>query len=294
MRPDVTKLSSVDNPRVRAAARLAHGQRRRESGLFAAEGPRLIARALQGGLRLRELFYDGDANDPSVVELMGRVSSGRCPSAAGADLFEVTPKLMASMAYRGGKAEGILGVFEQPRRGLADIPAPTDGPALWLIAVGLAKPGNLGAMARSAAAAGADALIAADGVVDPFNPNALRASTGAVFAVPIVCAPTVDVLAACHMRNLRIVAAVADDGGCVYEADMRVPIAVVIGPEDSGLDAAWRSAADAFIHIPMPGVERGGRRGATVDSLNASVAAGVLLFEAVRQRRTLDIDLGNR
>jgi RNA methyltransferase, TrmH family len=282
MRQDVTRLTSVDNPRVRAAARLAHGQRRRESGLFAAEGPRLAARALAAGLRLRELFYDPDEHDPAVAELVGRVLSR--PGPTGTAVYEVTARVMASMAYRGGKAEGVLGIFEQPTWTLADVPVPADRPALWLIAVGLAKPGNLGAMARSAAAAGADALIAADAVVDAFNPNALRAGTGAMFTLPIVCADRTAAAAACRTRGLRIVAAAPDGMTPLYAADLSRPTALVVGPEDTGLDEAWRAAADALVHIPMPGTHAAGDGAQTVDSLNASVAAGVLLFEVVRQR----------
>lgn len=288
MPSNVTKLTSVDNPRIRAAARLAHGQRRRESGLFVAEGPRLVGRALDAGLRLRELFFDPQEDDPNITALMQQVTTGHWPAAAGTALFEVTPKLMASMAYRGDRTEGLLGIFEQPTWSVDDVTPHHDRPALWLIGAGLAKPGNLGAMARSAAAAGADAMIASDAVVDPFNPNALRASTGAVFSLPIICATMAESVAACRRRGLRIIAAAPHAPASLYDIDLRVPLALVVGPEDAGLDDAWLAAADAVIHIPMPGCTAAPNRvsplAPAVDSLNAAVAAGLLLFEAVRQR----------
>jgi TrmH family RNA methyltransferase len=169
------------------------------------------------------------------------------------------------MAYR-AEPEGILAVVEAPTRGLP--PTPT----LVLVAVGVEKPGNLGAMARAADAAGADALLAADGAVDPWNPNAIRASTGAVFSLPIVASSLEE------LRTLPLtrVAAVVGVPTLYTDVDLRGPTALIVGAEDTGLDERWRAAADVAVSIPM--------LGATADSLNASAAASVLLFEAVRQR----------
>ena len=147
------------------------------------------------------------------------------------------------------------------------------GSTLLLVAVGIEKPGNLGAMARTADVAGADALIVADGNVDPWNPNAIRASTGAVFTLPIVEA---------HERRDRRaapqqeIAAVLGAAQTHADKNYTGPTAVLIGAEDDGLSAEWRAVADSDVEIPMSG--------ATADSLNASAAAAVLLFEAVRQR----------
>ncbi len=200
------------------------------------------------------------------------------------------------------------------------------GRGMWLVAVGLAKPGNLGAMARTTAAAGASGLIVADGVVDAFNPNAIRASTGAVFGLPIIAASSDDVINRLKSQNIRLFAAALTADAMAYtQASMLGPIALAIGPEDVGLPQKWLDAADQCVVIDMAGTEAGGstkaghtttgpsrkkpklnesagetwegmsegKRGKTcgrgaVDSLNASVAAGILLFEAKRQRQACD------
>jgi len=169
------------------------------------------------------------------------------------------------MAYR-AEPEGLLGVFESPQRSLP--PAAT----LVLVAVDIEKPGNLGAMARTADAAGVDALLVAGPNFDPWNPNAIRASTGAVFTLPIVEAGHEDVA----VLPLNKVAAVLGVGRAHTAVDYTGPTAFLIGAEDAGLDDSWRALADHEVEIPM--------RGTAADSLNASTAAAILLFEAVRQR----------
>jgi TrmH family RNA methyltransferase len=169
------------------------------------------------------------------------------------------------MAYR-AEPEGVIAVVEAPQREL-----PADG-SLYLVAVGIEKPGNLGAMARSAEAAGADALAVAEARADPWNPNAIRASTGAVFTLPIVEASLADLTA----LPLAIVAADVSATSRYTDADLARPTAIVVGAEDSGLGAEWLAAADARVSIP---VAHG-----SADSLNAATAAAVVLFEAVRQR----------
>jgi TrmH family RNA methyltransferase len=177
----------------------------------------------------------------------------------------VSARVLAKMSYR-QEPEGVLAIFEAPRR---DVPPDA---SLVLVAVGIEKPGNLGAMARTADAAGADALLVAGAPSDPWNPNAIRSSTGAVFTLPIVDVTLDDVLA----LPLRRVAAVVGASTPYSAADLTVPTALVVGAEDTGLDAQWRSAADERVALPM--------LGRTADSLNAATAAAVLLYEAVRQR----------
>jgi TrmH family RNA methyltransferase len=178
---------------------------------------------------------------------------------------EVSERVLRKMAYR-DEPEGVLAIVEAPRREL-----PRD-PDLLLVAVGIEKPGNLGAMARAADAAGADALVVGDAEADPWNPNAIRASTGAVFSLPIVEATLEDLQA----LDLQLVAAVVDAPTRHSDADLTTASAIVVGPEDTGLGGRWKAAADVQVSIPM--------RGSAADSLNVSAAAAVLLFEAVRQR----------
>jgi len=239
-------ITSVDNQRVKDVLRLRRGRERRRSGLFIAEGPREVERARAAGLRIHATYFA-----PEVIQWDGGE--------------EVTTRVLEKMAYR-AEPEGVLAVVEIPQRAL-----PTD-PSLLLVAVGIEKPGNLGAMARTADAAGADALVVADAEADAWNPNAIRASTGAVFTLPIVELTREQVQA----LDVQRVAAVLGASESYAERDYTQPTAFIVGAEDEGLDEAWRAAADASVTIPM--------NGATADSLNASAAAAVLLFEAVRQR----------
>ena len=173
------------------------------------------------------------------------------------------------MAYR-AEPEGVLAIVEIPQRELPP------RPSLLLVAVGIEKPGNLGAMARTADAAGADALLVGDANADPWNPNAIRASTGAVFTLPILDTTPE------HTRQLEARKVAAVLGAPHKHTDERYtdPTAFLIGAEDAGLTAAWLAVADTTVEIPM--------QGAAADSLNASAAAAVLLFEARRQRDAAD------
>ncbi len=239
-------ITSIDNARVKEVVRLRTGRERRRSGLFIAEGPREVERARAAGLRIVATYFA-----PELIEW-----------------FEgepVSTRVLAKMAYR-ANPEGVLAVVEAPDRELLA------GGSLYLVAVGIEKPGNLGAMARSADAAGADALVVADAPADPWNPNAIRSSTGAVFTLPVVEASLDDV----RRLSVQLVAAVVDAPTRYTHADLRRPTAVVVGAEDKGLAGRWREAADVAVSIPMAG--------RAADSLNTATAASILLFEAVRQR----------
>jgi TrmH family RNA methyltransferase len=214
-----------------------------------AEGRREVERAFAAGLAVDTVYV--------APELIGDWHGDRAT--------EVTTRVLKHMSYR-AEPEGVLAVVEIP-----STPLP-ESATLLLVAVGIEKPGNLGAMARTADAAGADALLIADAHVDPWNPNAIRASTGAVFTLPIV-EITRDELAALPVQK---VAATLGARAPHTAADLRPATAILIGAEDRGLDDEWRALADAEVEIPM--------RGTTADSLNAGAAAAVLLFEAVRQR----------
>ena len=239
-------ITSPDNPRVKEVVRLRRSRDRRREGLFVAEGPREVARAKEAGLRLRAVYHA-----PALLDW----DEGE----------EVDARVLAKMSYR-AEPEGVLAVVEAPRR------AVPDDPTLLLVAVGIEKPGNLGAMARTADAAGADALLVGDARADPWNPNAIRASAGSVFTLPILDATREQVAA----LRLQKIAAVLGAGAAHTDPDYSRPTAFLVGAEDAGLPAPYRELADAQVEIPM--------RGETADSLNASAAAAVLLFEAARQR----------
>ncbi len=226
--------------------RLRKARERRRARLFVAEGPREVTRAREAGLRVRAIYHA-----PALLDW----SEGE----------EVAERVLARMSYR-AEPEGVLAVVEIPTRAIPP------NPSLLLVAVGIEKPGNLGAMARTADAAGADALLVVGGRSDPWNPNAIRASTGAVFSLPVIDVTYEDVAA----LPLRKVAAVVGASTSHTEIDLTLPTAVVVGAEDEGLDERWRALADEQVAIPM--------HPRTVDSLNAATSAAILLFEAVRQR----------
>ncbi|MBO6217072.1 MAG: RNA methyltransferase, partial [Prevotella sp.] len=138
------------------------------------------------------------------------------------------------------------------------------------------KPGNLGAVLRSADAAGADAVIVCDPLTDLYNPNLIRSSTGAIFSVPCVACTSEECIQFLKDQDIRILTAQLQDSRLYYDTDMTQGTAIVMGTEATGLTDVWRKAADAHIRIPMLGI---------LDSLNVSVSAAVLLFEAVRQRK---------
>jgi len=266
-------ITSLENPRVREVVRLRKARERRREGVFIAEGVREVERALAAGLVVRQIFHapellpsraHGTPAAPATSANAANASeAGR--SLEDVSVEEVSARVLAKMSYR-TEPEGILAVFETPAR-----PIPADA-TLLVVAVGIEKPGNLGAIARSADAAGADGLLVADGEVDPWNPNAIRASTGSVFTLPIVAATRDDVAALEQQKVAAVLGATTRH----TDVDLTTPTAFVIGAEDTGLDAAWRETADLQVEIPMSG--------AAADSLNASAAAAVLLFEAVRQR----------
>jgi TrmH family RNA methyltransferase len=239
-------ITSVDNQRVKDVMRLRKSRERRRAGLFIAEGPREVERARTAGLLIQATYFA-----PELIEW----DEGE----------EVSSRVLEKMAYR-AEPEGVLAVVEIPQRALPE------AASLVLVAVGIEKPGNLGAMARTADAAGADALVVADAEADAWNPNAIRASTGAVFTLPVIEATREEILA----LPLRTVAAVVDAPKAYTDADLTQPTALVVGAEDEGLDAAWREASDVQVAIPM--------HARSVDSLNAATTAAILLFEAARQR----------
>jgi RNA methyltransferase, TrmH family len=268
----ITHLTSRDNPRVKDIVRLRHQRHRRAAGVFVAEGFREVGRALTAGLTLRQLYWSRQITGMDLEALLDRLPQLRPLSPT---TFEVIPAVLGKMTYL-DEPEGVLAVFDQPTWRLDNLPHPPTGNGLWLFAAGTNKPGNLGAMARTAAAAGATGILAADADVDPFNPNAIRASTGAVFTLPIIQVSADQALAFLRSRQIRILAAAPDAAVPYTAADLTGPIALVIGAEDVGLSAHWLSAAHQRILIPM--------HAGVVDSLNASIAAAILLFEAMRQR----------
>jgi TrmH family RNA methyltransferase len=268
-------ITSTGNPRVKAILRLRKRRARDEEGRFVVEGTREVRRALDAGVAVGEIL-----TCPALAtgDAAGIVADA---VAAGATHSEVAEPVFSRLSYRDGP-DGVLAVAATFPTGLDRIQRPVAWrpDPLLLVVAGLEKPGNLGAVLRSAAAAGVDAVIAADPVADVFNPNVVRAAQGALFAVPLAVADADETRT--WLRDLGIPVYAAGPRGShpPWALPLSRAAALVVGPEHAGLDAGWFAAADATVAIPMPGA----RNGRGVDSLNAAAATAILLFEAVRQR----------
>ncbi len=254
-------ITSLQNARIKHLVQLQQkSSERRLTGLFVVEGQRELMHCVEAGYDVESVFVCQRSKDEGQ-RLFGTHTS-----------FTVTPAVYEKIAYR-GSTEGIVAVVRQRPLTLRDLhlsPSP-----LIMVLESVEKPGNLGAVLRSADAAKADAVIVCDPLTDLYNPNLIRASLGALFCVPTVACTTAECIPFLKERGIQILTAQLQDSNLYYDTDMRQPTAIVMGTESTGLTDTWRQAADAHIRIPMLG---------RMDSLNVSVSAAILLFEAVRQR----------
>ena len=252
-------ITSAQNPKIkRLLALQKDSSLRRECGLFVVEGRREFEHCTAAGFEVDTLFVC-----PSLS------GEGSCP---GARVFEVSEDVYEKVAYRGG-TEGVIAEVRARNLRLEDLKLPEN--PLIMVLESVEKPGNLGAVLRSADAAGADAVLVCDPLTDLWNPNLIRASIGAVFTVPVAVCASEEAVVWLKSRGVRILTAQLQDSELYYDCDMRGGTALVMGTESTGLSQQWRAAADARIRIPMLG---------RLDSLNVSASAAILLFEAVRQR----------
>lgn len=260
-------ITSPHNPRVIAAVRLRERRSRDETGLTIVDGARELVRAVGAGTIVEEAF---------VCEALLRSDDARAALAAleqgRVRVWQVTPAVLDKIAF-GERAEGVVAVVRIPNTSLGRLHLPPD-PLVGVIEA-VEKPGNLGAILRSADGAGLDALIAAEPRTDLFNPNAIRASLGTVFTVRLAAASTAETLAWLRDRGLRIVAARVDAPQLASETDLGGPLAIALGSEVEGLSPVWSAPDVVPVRLPMLGV---------ADSLNVAAAAAVLFYEARRQR----------
>jgi TrmH family RNA methyltransferase len=258
-------ITSLTNAAVKAAVRLRDRRERSATGLTIVDGAREILRALDAGVRVERAFIAPDLiRTPDATEVADRLASH--PAVA-----EVSAAVLGKVAF-GERSDGVVAIVATTQSGLRDLSVPPD--PLIVVVEGVEKPGNLGAILRSADGAGATAVIAADPLTDVYNPNAIRASVGTIFGIPIATAAAADALDWLLTHGIRPIATVVDAATRYTEADLTPPIAIVLGSEARGLSATWRDSRVEAVSIPMAGL---------ADSLNVSTAAAVLLYEAVRQ-----------
>lgn len=263
----MAEITSLHNPRIKAALRLRSGRHRRKEGRFLIDGLREIGRALQAGIPLVEGFFCPQQADPAALQpLLERWAETNTP------LWQVSPAVMEKLAY-GQRREGLVAVAKIPSRSLEQLVLPPQ--AVVAVLEGVEKPGNLGAVLRSADAAGIGAVLLANCPGDLWNPNTIRASLGCVFSMPIGIGTSHQVLAWLRREGIRIYPARVDGTVLYTEADLRPPAALVLGSESKGLSGIWEGPDVQPIRIPMCG---------QADSLNISVAAAILFYESLRQR----------
>ena len=250
----------MQNPKIKQLLNLQQkSAMRRQTGLFVVEGKREVQHCMDTGFTVETLFVTVGNSDWDSWQ---------------GQRYRVTAEVYEKIAYR-GSTEGVVAVVRSRMLTLQDIPLSSH--PLLMVLESVEKPGNLGAILRSADAAGADAVIVCDPLTDLYNPNLIRASLGAVFCVPCVTCSSAECIQFLKENHIRILTAQLQDSHLYYDTDMTCPTAIVMGTESTGLTTSWREAADAHIRIPMNG---------KLDSLNVSVSAAVLLYEAVRQRLT--------
>jgi RNA methyltransferase, TrmH family len=260
-------LTSTGNPRVVAAAALRDRRGRERAGLTLIDGAREVRRALEAGAEVTEAFVcEPLLAGPDARAALDRLAEASVPVNA------TNERVFAKIAF-GERAEGLVAVARIPSLDLDRLALPAD--PLVLILEAVEKPGNLGAVLRSADGAGVDAVIAASPRTDLFNPNAIRASAGTIFSVPVAAADTSTVLAWLRERHVRVIATRVGAAMSYTETDLTGPVAIALGAETDGLTEAWSGSGIEAVSLPMLGV---------ADSLNVSVTAAILVYEARRQR----------
>ncbi len=260
-------ITSKQNPAIKALGTLRRRRDREQAGVTLVDGYEELLCALDSGVHIQHLYY--------CPELMGggeQLARLKQLIADGTEATELSREVFAKVAYREG-ADGWLAVVPALQTGLGKLQVKQN--PLLLICEAVEKPGNLGAMLRTADAAGADAVISVAGVTDWANPNVIRASKGAVFAVPVADTTQQECYAWLKDKNIAIIASTPDTDMPFTEPDLTAGVALFVGSEKHGLSDFWLQHADAKVRIPMAG---------KVNSLNVATSGALLLYEAIRQR----------
>jgi len=271
-------ISSAHNLKIKELITLeTKSKERNKRGLFVVEGKREIANCISAGYIPFSFFicpeiYFGSQDSMAMGSSIE--DSNDDIDLSSAKTFEVSSAIYEKIAYR-SSTEGIVAEFKSIKATLDDIVLKTDKPAFVIVLESVEKPGNLGAVLRTADASGADAVIICDPLTDLYNPNLIRSSLGGIFTTPTVACSSEEALSWLKKNNIQILTAQLQDSKPYYSTDMTISTAVVFGTESTGLTDFWREVSDAKIIIPMLG---------RLDSLNISVSVAILSYEAVRQR----------
>lgn len=258
-------IESFHNPFIRNILKLQDKSReRRKQGLFTVEGKREIFLAIKGGYTIDTILTVSDSIDEDISFYKNEF-----------EVVRVSHQVYQKIAYR-ASMEGMMALVSSKKTALDQLVFQNKNP-LILIAVGIEKPGNIGAMLRTADAADIDAVILADTKTDVFNPNVIRSSLGSVFTNQIAIGNSQEIIDFLEEKNISIFSATLQNSNTYTREDYTQACALVVGSEATGLTEIWRSSAKQHIYIPMEGL---------VDSMNVSVAAAILIFEAKRQRQT--------
>jgi TrmH family RNA methyltransferase len=269
---DIKQITSTDNSLVKEIVRLQLKKRARdESGLFVIEGYRENSRALNNGIKIKNLVFCRDwflkDNNEELISAM---------LAAGVELVAVSKPVFKKLSYR-DRPDGFISIATQPVVGLENINV--EPGSIVLVVESVEKPGNLGTILRGCDATGLAGIVLCDPVTDVFNPNVVRASTGALFSVPLaVCSSAEEVIAWCKTKGIAIFSTTPHTEQIYWDVDFGIkqPIAIVAGAEQYGLSEVWFKESDQLVKLPMLG---------SADSLNIAVSSIVCLYEALRQRR---------
>lgn len=258
------QITSVQNPYIKSLLQLQEkAKTRKQTGTFLIEGKREIELALKGGYILETILFVDELMSINEIDSL-KISS--------VEKIEISKEVYQKLAYR-DTTEGILAVAKTKSLSLSDLKL-SENP-LILIGEAIEKPGNVGAILRTADAANVDAVIIANPKSDLYNPNVVRSSVGCLFTNQIATASTDEVIAFLKENNINFYSATLQNSTSYHTQDYTQPTALVVGTEATGLTQSWRDEATQNIIIPMQG---------EIDSMNVSVAAAILLFEAKRQR----------
>jgi len=257
------KITSLTNPHIKHVVQLRNQKQRTKDGVTIVEGRSEVIRALEAGIIFEELYIDREL---LTGELMKRLVALKVP------VYEPTKAVFSKISY-GDRNDGILAICAPKVLSFKDFSSKE--PALFVIAEGVEKPGNLGAILRTCDGAGVDGVIVCDGKTDIYNPNVIRASLGTVFSVKVVVSSNEEALAFLRSRHIKVCSTLLRAKTVYTETKLTDALAIVVGSEQGGLTGFWARHADLKVKIPMHGY---------ADSLNVSVSTAILLYEAIRQR----------